>query len=207
MLDNAPAHPPGLKNDLVDEFNFIQVKYLLPNTTPLIQLMDQQVIGNFKNLYIKALFRKCFQVIDDTQLILREVWKNHFTILNCVNFIDNARSQVSCRTMNSEWRKLWPGCVPERNFEEFETDAFAADVEENAIVKDIISLGKSMGLDIDNEDVEELVQDHSTEFTTEELVYIQNKQQKNLAEEQSSKDEEKTEESIPSASIKKICGK
>ena len=58
-----------------------------------------------------------------------------------------------------------------------------------------------MGLEIDREDVEELVQDHSTELTTEELVYIQNEQ------EQSFKDEEKTEQSIPSASIKEICSK
>ena len=108
-------------------------------------------------------------------------------------------SQVSYRSVNSAWWKLWLGCVPERDFEGFETDAPAADVEE------IICLGKSMGLEVDSEDVEELVQDHSTQLTSQELVYIQNEQQKNLAEEQSSKDEERTEESIPSASIKEIC--
>ena len=36
LLDNAPAHPPGLENDLVDDFDFIQIKYLPPNTTSLI---------------------------------------------------------------------------------------------------------------------------------------------------------------------------
>ena len=40
-----------------------------------------------------------------------------------------------------------------------------------------------------------------------ELVYIRNEQQMNLAEEQSSKDEEKAKERIPNASIKKICSK
>ena len=64
-----------------------------------------------------------------------------------------------------------------------------------------------MCLEVDSENVEELAQDHRTELTTEEFVYIQNKQQKILAEEQSSKYEEKTEESTPSASIKKICAK
>ena len=82
--------------------------------------------------------------------------------------------------MNSAWRKLWPGCVLEQDFEGFETDALAANVEENAIVEEIISLGRSMGLEVDSEDVEELVQDHRTELTTEELVYIQNEQQKNF---------------------------
>ena len=64
-----------------------------------------------------------------------------------------------------------------------------------------------MGLEMDSEDVEELVQDHTTELATEGLVYSQNEQQKNFAEEQSSKDEEKTEEIIPSASIIEICAK
>ena len=35
-----------------------------------------------------------------------------------------------------------------------------------------------MGLVVDSEDVEQLVQDHRTELTTEELIYIQNEQQK-----------------------------
>ena len=50
VLDNAPAHPPGLENDLVGEYSFIKIKYLPPNTTPLIQPMDQQVISNFNIL-------------------------------------------------------------------------------------------------------------------------------------------------------------
>ena len=55
VLDNAPAHPPGLENDLVDEFNFIQVKYLPPNTTPLIQPMDQKVLLNFTSVFMSLM--------------------------------------------------------------------------------------------------------------------------------------------------------
>ena len=97
--------------------------------------MDQQVIANFKKLYTKALFRKCFQVTNDTQLTLRKFWKNHATILNCVNLINNAWNQVSYKNMNSAWRKLWPGCVPERDFEGFETDTPAAGVEEIILLR------------------------------------------------------------------------
>ena len=34
VMDNAPAHPPGLEDDLLEEFKFIKVKFLPPNTTP-----------------------------------------------------------------------------------------------------------------------------------------------------------------------------
>ena len=60
VMDNAPAHPPGLENQLL-EFSFITVKFLTPNTTPLIQPMDQQVISNFKKLYTKALFQSALK--------------------------------------------------------------------------------------------------------------------------------------------------
>ena len=117
LMDNAPAHPPGLEDQLLEEFSFITVKFLPPNTTPLIQPMDQQVISNFKKLYTKALFQRCFEVTNDTQLTLREFWKNHFSILNCISLIDKAWVEVSSRTMNSAWKKLWPECVLQKHFE------------------------------------------------------------------------------------------
>ncbi|XP_068224423.1 tigger transposable element-derived protein 1-like [Palaemon carinicauda] len=56
VLDNAPAHPPGLENILYPDFAFIKVLYLPPNTTPLLQPMDQQVIANFMKLYMRCVF-------------------------------------------------------------------------------------------------------------------------------------------------------
>ena len=108
VLDNAPAHSPNFEKDLVNELNFIYVKYLPLNSTPPIQPIDQQIIANFKTIYTKALFCKCFQVNNDTHFTLKELWKNHFNIRNCVNVIDNnARSQVSYKNINSAWPKLW----------------------------------------------------------------------------------------------------
>ncbi|UYV77666.1 hypothetical protein LAZ67_15001851 [Cordylochernes scorpioides] len=62
ILDNAPAHPPNLEDDILEELKFIKVLYLPPNTTHILQPMDQQVISNFKKLYTKHLFRRCFEV-------------------------------------------------------------------------------------------------------------------------------------------------
>ncbi|XP_028656937.1 tigger transposable element-derived protein 1-like [Erpetoichthys calabaricus] len=197
LLDNAPAHPPNIDEYLEEEFDFIQVRYLPPNTTPLLQPMDQQVISNFKKLYTKALFRKCFDITNDTNLTLKEFWKNHFNILNCVHLIDNAWNQVTYRNMNAGWRKLWPDCVPERDFEGFEPE----------IVDEIVSLSQSMGLEVDNNDVEELVEEHSNELTTEELQHLQAEQEKNLAEDMSSEGEEEGKEEVPSSVIKEMCAK
>jgi len=196
-MDNAPAHPQGLEEDLSAEYGFIQVKFLPPNTTPLIQPMDQHVISNIKKLYIKALFQKCFEVTSEAELTLTDFWKNHFNILHCLRIIDKAWSQVSHRTMQSAWKKLWPAlgvCEP------------VADSEQDArVVEDIVSLGQSMILDVDKEDVEELVKEHNTELTTEELD-LHKEQQQEVAEEFSSDEKKNNEGSITTADIKELLG-
>jgi len=49
-----------LEEDLEAEFNFIKIKFLPANTTSILQPMDQQVISNFKKLYTKHMFQRCF---------------------------------------------------------------------------------------------------------------------------------------------------
>ncbi|XP_060794322.1 tigger transposable element-derived protein 1-like [Neoarius graeffei] len=199
VMDNAPAHPPNIEEDPDSEYDFIKIKFLPPNTTPLIQPMDQQVISNFKKLYTKALFSKCFQVINDTDLTLRDFWKDHFNILHCVNLIDKAWNNVSYRMLQSAWKKLWPASVTDRDFEGFE--------EETAVVlHDIVSIGKSLELEVNEEDVVELLEDHKQEPTTEELVDLQREQVKVMQEEHSGEEEEEVVDAS-SAEIKAICNK
>ena len=83
-MDNVPAHPRDLEEVLAEDFPWLTVGFLPPNTTPLLQPMDQQVIANFKMLYTKELFQKCFQMVSDTDLTLTEFWKEHYSILSCV---------------------------------------------------------------------------------------------------------------------------
>ena len=58
-----------------------------------------------------------------------------------------------------------PECVADRDFEGF-------DNEDSAVIVNIVSLGKNIGLEVNNEDVEELLEDHKNELSTEELEQL-----------------------------------
>ncbi|XP_023235463.1 uncharacterized protein LOC111634854 [Centruroides sculpturatus] len=70
-----------------------------------------------------------------------------------------------------------------------------------------MSIGKSLRVEVDDADVEELLKDHQNELTTEELIAMQEEQMKVLQEEHSSEESEKAREEITSAEIKEICRK
>jgi hypothetical protein len=152
-------------------------------------------ISNFKKLYIKALFQQCFEVTEGTNLTLQEFWKNHFHIVNCRKIIHKAWDGVTKRTLNSAWRKLWSDCV----------QGFAHE-EELPVVNEIVSLGKTMGLEVNKDDIQELVEEHGQEFTIDKLMDLHHKQQQKVMEEISSEEEEKkTEISLTSNEIREVC--
>ncbi|XP_044308814.1 tigger transposable element-derived protein 1-like [Varanus komodoensis] len=196
VMDSAPAHPPGLEEELVGESGFIKVMFLPSNVTSLIQPMDQQVIANFKKLYTKAMFQRCFEATSETELTLGDFWKGHYNLLDGLRVIDKAWREVSLGTMQSAWKKLWPDCISARDCEDFEPAP---------VVNEIVALGKAMGLEVSEEDVEELVEDHKAELTIEELQHLHDQQQEDLAEEISSEEEEGAKRCISSAEIKELC--
>ncbi|XP_066968470.1 tigger transposable element-derived protein 1-like [Macrobrachium rosenbergii] len=71
----------------------------------------------------------------------------------------------------------------------------------DADVEEIVSVAKSMGLEVSSDDVEELVAEHNTELTTEELQELHKEQQKVLAEEVSEEEESKE---VPTTGTKEI---
>lgn len=113
ILDNAPAHSPNLKDEILQEFKFINVLYLPHSTTPILQPMDQQVISNFKKLFTKHLFHCCFEVMESTNLTLQDFWKGHYNIRICLRVIDMTWQGVTKRTLTSVWKKLWLEVVPD----------------------------------------------------------------------------------------------
>ncbi|XP_077476956.1 GPI alpha-1,2-mannosyltransferase 3 isoform X1 [Stigmatopora argus] len=154
VLDNAPAHPHNLHGDILEEFKFIKVFYLPLDTGAILQPMDQQVVCHFKKLFTKHLFRHCSEVTQSSNLTIRQFWKDHYNIVACLKIIDLAWQGVGRWTLTCAWKKLWPDAVSE--WAEFEPEETAAEV-----VEEIVSLGKSMGLEVDESDVNELVEQHS----------------------------------------------
>ena len=79
ILDNAPGHPPYL-DDLDPD---VKVVYLPPNTTSLLQPMDQGVIANFKKYYIRRTYRQALKAVEeDPNMTLSGFWKS--LISTCV---------------------------------------------------------------------------------------------------------------------------
>lgn len=198
VMDNAPAHPPDVQDNLPEEFKFIKFQFLPPNTTALFQPMDQQVISNFKKLYIKALFEQCFKVTEGTNLTLREFWKDHFHIVTCLKMIESAWEAVTKRTLTSAWKKLWPECVVECNIEEFET------VRVDPVVNEIVSLATIMGVEVDNNDIDELVEEQNRELTTDELMELHRVSQQEMMESLSDKEDEVTTKQQSSSAIREM---
>ncbi|XP_035221717.1 tigger transposable element-derived protein 1-like [Stegodyphus dumicola] len=193
VLDNAPAHPPGLEEQIHPDFDFIKLLYLPPNTTSILQPMDQQVIANFKKLYTKHLFKRCFEVTERMQLTLREFWNSQYDIVHCLKIIEKAWGEVSSRTMKSAWIKLWAAVVAERDFEGFEIPTEEEAVDDPAPLEEIISLSKSLGLVVDEADIDNLLDEHKEELNSDDLKALEAMQISDLQEEHHSSVEEEVE--------------
>ncbi|XP_046989444.1 uncharacterized protein LOC124594967 [Schistocerca americana] len=196
-----PTPALGLQDHLLEEFKFIKIQFLSPNTT-VSPAYGQQIISNFKKLYTKAFFEHCFELTEATNLTLREFWKYHFNIVACIKTIEKASEGViKRRSLTSAWEKLWAECVIECNSEAF------VSVPVEPVVNEIMSLAKRMGLEMKNNDIDELVEDHSQEMTTEELVELQCVSQKEAVESSSEEEEEVTAKQQSSGTIRETSMK
>uniref|UniRef100_A0A8C7ZD10 HTH CENPB-type domain-containing protein n=1 Tax=Oryzias sinensis TaxID=183150 RepID=A0A8C7ZD10_9TELE len=88
LVDNAGGHADDLA------FHCVQIEFLPPNTTSLIQPMDQGIIHAFKALYT----RNTLQHLVDT-------------IASCLQNIQRAIQAMKTETLNACWKKLWPEAV------------------------------------------------------------------------------------------------
>uniref|UniRef100_A0A8C6MJZ7 DDE-1 domain-containing protein n=1 Tax=Nothobranchius furzeri TaxID=105023 RepID=A0A8C6MJZ7_NOTFU len=106
LMDNAGGHAADLSHE------GIQVEFLPPNTTSLIQPMDQGVIRAFKALYTKNTLEDLVACMGDAQededetFNLKAYWRQ-YTIASCLQNIQKSLQEMKPATINASWKKLW----------------------------------------------------------------------------------------------------
>lgn len=71
--------------------------------------------------------------------------------------INMAWQEVTRHNLNAAWRKLWPDVVAPRDVDGLEVEG-----EVEPEVDEIILLSKDMGLEVNDEDINELIQEQES---------------------------------------------
>ena len=164
ILDNAPGHPESIHQVALEMG--VEVVFLPPNTTSLIQPMDQGVIRTFKSYYTRRSLQRIISAMDTNEdLDVREYWKR-FTIADCLMVIETALADLKPQTVNACWKKLWPECVHDfMGFDPGETQG------EN--MKKILQMARQVGgegfSDLNEKDVDDLIEEHADPLTDQDL--------------------------------------
>lgn len=167
ILDNAPGHPPSLQHSHPN----VRLIFLPPNTTSLLQPMDQGVIATFKAHYLGTTFERLINAIDtEGGPTLKEFWKS-FNILHAIRLISEAWAKISEKNMKGVWHKLCPQL--KNDFEVFE--------EPEVIIRkqteNIVEISKKLDLNISADDITELLNVHDQELSNEDLLELENYQE------------------------------
>nr|XP_012147629.1 PREDICTED: tigger transposable element-derived protein 1-like [Megachile rotundata] len=158
LLDNAPCHPQDLNHPNV------KILFLPPNTTSLLQPLDQGIIFTFKTYYIRRALHWILDVTDSKSINGMEAWKK-FSIKHYIDIISLSLKELKTSTLNAYWKKIWPSSVQIENVcESSENDIgyFAKDmaiedvqellVEEEVDEADLMEMASEAVNQIDSED-------------------------------------------------------
>ncbi|XP_069840890.1 tigger transposable element-derived protein 1-like [Dendropsophus ebraccatus] len=158
ILDNAPEHPAD-----VDDFHpNVKVVYLPPNTTALIQPIDQGVIATFKAYYPRRVIGNALQATEKNKdLTLKDFWKK-YNILDAVQNIADSWDEVKQTSMNGVWKKLCP---------QFVTDVTEVQESVTSVIQNVVAMSRTMNLE--EEDVTELLASHGEELSAEDLIQLE----------------------------------
>ncbi|XP_046382271.1 tigger transposable element-derived protein 1-like [Ischnura elegans] len=158
ILDNAPGYPAHL-----DDLNeFIKVIFLPPNTTSLLQPMEQGVIALFKAYYLRKTFADAIATRDgDGGMTLGEFWKG-YNVYHAIKNIASSWEEVTSKNMNGVWKNLCPSLV---HFEGFMSN------EVDEVIDRVVDLAHALDLEVEAEDVEELLDSHEG-WTNEDLIEL-----------------------------------
>ena len=104
LLHNAPPRATDLSHPN------IQVEFLPPNTTSILQPLDQGIISTFKAYYIRKSFELILEKIESLNITVKEVWKQ-FSILDCCKIVGKSLKDIRQSTLTACWKALLPEVV------------------------------------------------------------------------------------------------
>ncbi|GFV91938.1 tigger transposable element-derived protein 1 [Trichonephila clavipes] len=155
IVDNAASHPQL-------EHPNVQLVFLPPNTTSLIQPLDQGIIATFKKYYIKATYKFILNKLENESLTVKDVWKQ-FSIFDCLIHVASASAQIRPRTLNAFWKKIWQACVIDNTTTQTST-----------LSDEIINLAHEIGGDgfntFSHDDIDELLVDDA--LSDNDIIYL-----------------------------------
>ena len=192
ILDNAPGHPKDLNHPNVE------IVFLPPNTTSIIQPLDQGIISTFKAFYIRQTFQLILDKMDSNpNMTVTELWKN-FSILNCIKIVETSLKELKQSTLNGSWKNIWPEIVAKNN----------AVPPLHVEVSRILTIGQRFsgeGFDDMNEDDIYEIMNEGTDLTETDLIQLttESPSVSNLAQDDVTSVEDICE-SIPSFTLKRI---
>uniref|UniRef100_A0A3Q1B5X2 DDE-1 domain-containing protein n=1 Tax=Amphiprion ocellaris TaxID=80972 RepID=A0A3Q1B5X2_AMPOC len=165
LLDNAGGHADDLSYDSV------QIEFLPPSTTSLIQPLDQGIIRAFKALYTHNTLQQLVDAVDsDQDFSLKDYWRG-YTIASCLQNIQRAIQEMKPETLNACWKKLWPEAVQTPN-------GGSLDDIHHSTVDTAVNLAKQLGGDGFNDmtldDINALIDAHTHPLTDEDLTEKKN---------------------------------
>nr|XP_022909165.1 tigger transposable element-derived protein 1-like [Onthophagus taurus] len=152
LIDNAPGHPANRLQSLNEN---VKIEFLPPNTTSLIQPLDQGIIAAFKAYYTRITFKKLLDSLEsDSKLTLTQCWKN-YNIGNCIDNIEESRRELKKSTLNGCWRKIWPTVVASEKDNDNDVNLHTNDIQATVTLGRLLpGVGFS---DLQLSDIEELL--------------------------------------------------
>jgi hypothetical protein len=159
IIDNAPGHPINVE----DYTSNIKVVFLPPNTTSILQPMDQGVIATFKTYYLQLVMRYLVSESDGESkpTVLQELWKKY----NIKMAIDNtALAWDRVTQKNDVWKALLPKSL--HDFTNFNKTM-------EGIQEKIVKLAVEAGFEaVDKEDIQEVLNSHKEKLLNEEFIQL-----------------------------------
>ena len=168
LLDNYKSYDESLQVANPD----VEVIFLPPNTTSLIQPLDQSVIATLKSYYLRRvvksmvqkvnLHRSCENFAPDN--VVKNFWRSFF-IVDSINFVNESWKGIKSTTITGSWEKIFPS-IPNVNQE-------TNQAEFPEVVQEIVNLAREVDgegfADIEDRGILDLVITERENYTPDQI--------------------------------------